>query len=252
MLDNENQEHQEGATDTDSLPEMTGDHSVDEKQPKSNSNDLQDIEEKVITYYKSKDLNSLVDLTLESVKSKRFANAEARDFRLELEKTRGELNKIMEENKNMSNSEIENLKNIIREQEQAVERFRQDAERFAADKAKLELEFACDKAGARDTEFVEYKLQKHLKSLSSDPEQLDSFNVRSWIEGLKTEHPDLFQNNNQAPAPSPAPRATSGLNNFSDGTTEVQDLKTAPISLNKSEARKVTSSWDAYKTQHGL
>lgn len=222
---------------------------LDPSDEKAESDDDNELEEVRRIYLERKENEESLLSYLEGLlKKKRKGYGEAKKHRMEKEEIEKELESLR---KQLEASETEKTKQLQEQLEQIkrdAETFKRLAEERAAEKSRLAFDFAAEKHSAKDPEYVQFLMNKHLQDLSKDgnDESLKSFNVSNWMSDLKQSKPDLFGAVKQE-----KPLANSGLN-MQSASTNKSDAAVKPISTNRREKEDLQNEWLQYKKQMGL
>ena len=169
--------------------------------------DLQDIEDAK---------NALADL----LKKKRKAYKQAEKERLAKEQALQDLEDLRSNLKMAENEELETLKAQLQQQQQALQEAQDRIEQEQRKQADIMFKHAADMHKAKETDFIRFKLNEHLKSADTD-----NFDINSWMSEMKQKHPAMFENETQrhiqqqktaSSGLPPAPAASSGNVNYAD------------------------------------
>lgn len=191
------------------------------------------------------DIDNLAEFARAQLKQKQKANAQAKAEREAREKLEREFQQELEKVKMAEKEELERLQAIVAEREAEISAARNSLQQSLAAQAELRFQHAAEKADLKETEFVQYKLSKHLESLQSDPSAMQGFDIDNWMIEMKGNHPSLFG----SPKPQERTPATSGA--LPTANQAQVPNGTIAESVGKNVAAR-DSAWDAYVKSKGL
>lgn len=172
------------------------------------------------------------------VKQKRKANDQAKQWRLANEELENKLKKMSEEQTQKEQDALKKLQDELAEKQRLLDEAQQEIEKRTKEKAELRFSFAAEKHKVEDSEFVQHKLNSHLKSL--DEEALSEFNIDNYLQELKEKHPVAFAKKPEKATTGAAPQSATQT------TTTKSGNKASPNKL------KTSNEWAAYRQNIGV
>ena len=165
----------------------------------------EDFADVTLDDFELNDLEDAKDAILDLLKKKKKSYKQAKNERLEKEKAIAELAELRSNLKMAETEELSTLQAALAAKEQELRDAQQRIEQEQIKQADLLFSHASEVHKAKESEFLRFKLNEHLKTAD-----LQSFDVKEWMGGMKTQHPAMFEPDNVAP-PAPPKPASSGL-----------------------------------------
>lgn len=243
MLDSENQ--QENTENKEENQEL--DNNETEIQPVEDED--ADAAEEIRKIYLEKKSNeeALLGYIEGLLKKKRKGYGEAKKHRMEKEELLVEYEKLKSQLESAETERVKTLQAELQALKEEKENYARLASERAAEKSKLAFEFAVDKHKAKDAEYMEFLLKKHVEELK-DEDALKAFKVDEWMSEVKKSKPDLFSDSVSG---SQRSFATSGLNTQSPAT-QSNDSAIQPVSRSRKERAEAENEWLQWKKQMGI
>src|SRR5690606_28937893 len=111
------------------------------------------------------DVDELSRYAAEMIDAKRIANAEAKELREKYDALVANIEKEKREKELAEMSEIERLQTLLSDKENEVNDYKLKVQREIERQAESEFKHTLDKYGAKDQEYMKYKLEKHIDSM---------------------------------------------------------------------------------------
>lgn len=244
MSEQENQ--QEDLNDDDQELDQN-DVTVDSSEPDEDTDAAEEI--KKIYLEKKSNEEALLGYIEGLLKKKRKGYGEAKKHRMEKEQLLEEYEKLKSQLEGAETEKVKALQAELNALKDEKENYARLANERAAEKSKLSFDYAVEKHKAKDAEYMEFLLKKHVEDLSKDEDALKSFKVDEWMSEVKKSKPDLFSDKESST--SQRSYATSGINTQS-ATTQTNDSAISPVSRSRKERAEAENEWLQYKKLMGI
>lgn len=150
------------------------------------------------------DIEDAKEAVLDLLKKKKKAYKQAKNDRIAKEQALQELENLRSNLKMAENEELEALKAQLQQQQQALQEAQDRIEQEQRKQADIMFKHAADVHKAKETDFIRFKLNEHLKTADTD-----NFDINTWMSEMKQAHPAMFESEQQKQVQKPA--ASSGL-----------------------------------------
>lgn len=187
------------------------------------------------------DADALAGLAQELIDVKRKANAEAKEYRERYEALIAEQEAQKRERELAEMTELQRLQEEIRLKDEALAETNRKLQEEVERQAELEFSYLLEKNGAKDSEYVEYLLEKHLSSIEDDEEKMDAFDLDYWLKDLRRERPEFFKG-----AEDKVVKNSGSLDNSRVETREDRQDKIPSISKTRGDKKKAEEDFKSF------
>lgn len=230
-----------------SAPENTDQDGQDEQQPDLDSQLEKQIDEVDLSKFDLSDLEDYQEAVKDLTLKKRKAYEQAKKERLAREALQKEIDELRSSYKMAEHEELAALKAELAAKETAQRELENQLQAEKSRQADLMFKHAAEIHKAKETDFLRFKLNEHLKNAD-----LESFNVTDWMSEMKQNHKAMFDDEApQAPERKPA-NTTNNMQTQPAGNTNYQSGVADKLSVTVGEKRARDNEWQAYLAKNNL